>query len=253
MRCAAMAAAMLVMTQGAALAQPPADAVTPAEPTQPAIADPFEGFNRAVFGFNNGVDRILIEPLARGYRAVTPGFVRTGVTNALHNLRSPVIFANDVLQGSPSRAGTTAGRFVVNSTIGLVGLIDVGAQIGLPRHSEDFGQTLAVWGAGPGPYLVLPLLGPSTLRDALGRPIDAAFDPFNYLDGQDIDAVRGGRVGLTVVSAREQAIEAVDALRRTSIDPYVSLRSIYAQAREGDIRNGAQDVEALPDFGEIPQ
>lgn len=264
MRNAAFAAAVLVFGQGTALAQaapesPPEtiDEPSAGEPNAGSesapISDPFEGFNRAVFAFNEGVDRALLEPLARGYRAATPKVLRTGVSNALHNLRSPVIFANDVLQGNPARAGTTAARFVLNSTLGVAGLLDVGARMGLERHDEDFGQTMAVWGIGPGPYLVLPLLGPSTLRDALGRPVDGAFDALTYVEGHDIDEIRGGRVAVQVVSTREELIEPVDTLRRTSIDPYVSLRSLYAVTRAGAIRNGADELDAPADFSESPE
>ena len=138
-----------------------------------------EPLNRGVFQFNTVLDGLLLEPVARLYRMATPEFVRDGVSNFLANLTTPVVLANDLLQGEFKRAELTLGRFMLNTILGLGGgLIDVGGQLGMPqRHFEDFGQTLAVYGTGPGPYLVLPLLGPSTGRDATGRVVDLAFDP----------------------------------------------------------------------------
>jgi phospholipid-binding lipoprotein MlaA len=219
---------------------------------QDAQSDPFESFNRAMFSFNARVDQYALEPVAKGYRAITPTFVRTGVSNALSNLAAPVTFANDVLQAEPTRAGTTLARFGINTTVGVVGLFDVARGVGLEKHTEDFGQTLGVWGVKTGPYLVLPLLGPSTVRDGTGRIVDAAFDPLNYAQFDGDDAVRIGRGVLTVVSAREGAIEAIDSLQATSIDPYVSIRTTYLLLRESAVQNGQTNVQDLPDFEEIP-
>jgi phospholipid-binding lipoprotein MlaA len=219
---------------------------------QEAANDPLESFNRGVFSFNDTVDRYTLEPVARGYRAVTPAPVRTGVSNALANLAAPVTFANDVLQAAPTRAGTTLARFGINTTIGVVGLFDVAKDMGLPRHTEDFGQTLGRWGVQSGPYLVLPLLGPSNLRDAPARLVDLAFQPLNYAEFDGDDAVRIGRAVVGAVSAREAAIEAVDSLRATSIDPYVTARASYSTIRESAIRNGQTDVKDLPEFDETP-
>jgi phospholipid-binding lipoprotein MlaA len=219
---------------------------------QEQTPDPLEGWNRAVFSFNETIDRYALEPVAKGYRAVTPGFVRTGVSNALSNLAAPVTFANDVLQAAPGRAGTTVARFGINTTIGVAGLFDVASGMGLAKHSEDFGQTLGRWGVGSGPYLMLPLLGPSSVRDATGRVVDAAFDPLNYATFDGDDAARASRTALQVISGRESAIEAVDSLRATSIDPYVSLRSTYLMLRESAVRNGQTNVEDLPDFEPTP-
>jgi phospholipid-binding lipoprotein MlaA len=219
---------------------------------QEAVRDPFESWNRSVFAFNNTVDRYALEPIAKGYRAVTPSPVRTGVNNALSNLSAPVTFANDVLQAEPTRAGATLARFGINTTIGVAGLFDVARGWGLPKHSEDFGQTLGRWGVGSGPYLMLPLLGPSSLRDAPARAVDAAFDPLNYAEFDGDDAVRVGRAVIGVVAARENAIEAIDSVRATSIDPYVTVRSTYSALRESAIRNGETNVGDLPDFEEAP-
>ncbi len=223
-----------------------------APPQEAPRADPFESFNRAMFSFNATVDYYALEPVAKGYRAVTPRFFRTGVSNALSNLAAPVTFANDVLQAEPTRAGTTLARFGINSTVGVVGLFDVAKGMGLDKHTEDFGQTLGRWGVGPGPYLVLPLFGPSTVRDGTGRIVDIAFDPLNYAEFEGDDAVRVTRTVLGVVSAREGAIEAIDSLKATALDPYVSTRSTYLLLRESAVQNGQTSVQDLPDFEEIP-
>lgn len=219
---------------------------------QEAPRDPFEPFNRAMFSFNEKVDEYALKPVALGYRAVTPRFFRTGVSNLLSNLNAPVVFANDVLQAAPTRAGTTFARFGINSTIGVVGLFDVAKEMGLEKHSEDFGQTLGRWGVAPGPYLVLPLLGPSTIRDGVGSIVDIGFQPLNYAQFDGDDAVRISRGVLTVVSAREAGIEAIESIYDTSIDPYISIRNTYAVVREGAVQNGQTDVQDLPDFEEIP-
>ena len=219
---------------------------------QEAPKDPFEGFNRAMFSFNAGVDKYALKPVALGYRAATPKLFRTGVSNVLSNLDAPVTFTNDVLQAAPKRAGTTLARFGINSTIGVVGIFDVASQFGLKGHDEDFGQTLGRWGVGAGPYLVLPLLGPSSVRDGLGGVVDIAFDPLNYAQFEGEDAFRISRTVLGVVSAREAGIEALDSLYATSIDPYTSLRSTYTILRESAVHNGQTNVQDLPDFEEIP-
>ena len=219
---------------------------------QEAPNDPFEPFNRAMFSFNGQVDQYALKPVALGYRAVTPKFFRTGVSNVLSNLNAPVVFANDVLQVAPSRAGTTLARFGINSTIGVVGIFDVAKGMGLEKHSEDFGQTLGRWGVGAGPYLVLPLLGPSSVRDGVGGVVDVAFQPLNYAEFDGDDAVRVTRTVLTVVSAREANIEALDSLAATAIDPYVTFRSTYTILRESAVQNGQTDVQDLPEFEEIP-
>lgn len=216
------------------------------------VNDPAEGFNRSMYGVNDTLDRALLEPTAKAYRAVTPGFFRTGVRNFLRNLRGPVIFANDVLQGEFARAGTTAGRFGVNTTIGLLGVIDIADDVGLERHDEDFGQTLAVWGVGAGPYLYLPLIGPTTVRDGAGMIVDVALSPLTWAEFDGDDEFMAARTVLGAVSTREELIETVQSLRETSIDPYVSVRSAYSLTRESAIRNGLQDVQDLPDFDPIP-
>lgn len=220
---------------------------------QEAVSDPWEGFNRDLYTVHDAVDRAVLEPVARGYRAVTPRPVRQGVVNFLRNLRGPVIFANDVLQGEFGRAGVTAARFGLNTTVGLVGVFDPASGVGLERHNEDFGQTLAVWGVDSGPYIFLPLMGPTTVRDGAGRIIDAAFDPLTWARGDDIDAWRAARGVTTAVAAREQALDAVEAIRRDSVDPYVTIRTSYGLLRESAIANGPAEVEDLPEFEAIDE
>ncbi len=219
---------------------------------QEAPRDPFEPFNRAMFSFNEKVDQYALKPVALGYRAVTPKLFRIGVTNVLSNLNAPVVFVNDVLQVAPTRAGTTVARFGINTTVGVAGIFDVAKAVGLEKHSEDFGQTMGRWGVGPGPYLVLPLFGPSSIRDGVGTVVDVAFDPLNYARFDGDDAARLTRGALNVVSAREAGIEAIDSIYATSIDPYVSIRNTYAILREGAVQNGQTNVQDLPEFEEIP-
>jgi phospholipid-binding lipoprotein MlaA len=216
-------------------------------------ADPWEGFNRQMFAIHEGVDKAVLEPVARGYRAVTPAPLRQGVLNVLRNLRGPVIFANDVLQGEFSRAGTTAARFGLNTTIGFVGIFDPATSMGLDRHDEDFGQTLAVWGVESGPYLFIPLLGPTTLRDGGGRIVDVGLDPLTYADFDEADEVRLTRTILSGVAARELVLDVVDDIRRDSLDPYVSIRTSYGLLRASAIQNGPADVEDLPEFEDIDE
>lgn len=209
--------------------------------TAPARAqeayDPFEPVNRAIFSFNLTLDRFVIEPVARGYRFVAPQPVRNSITNFLANLRSPVIFANDLLQGERDRAGVTLGRFMINSSLGVLGLFDAASAFGYKPHSEDMGQTFGVWGAPAGPYLMLPILGPSNLRDATGRVGDYFINPLNHccIDSDERYLI----FGMTGISEREANIEAFEDLKKNSLDLYAAVRSIYTQSRAAEIANGA--------------
>jgi phospholipid-binding lipoprotein MlaA len=199
--------------------------------------DPLEPLNRAFFEFNRVLDGMFLEPFARIYRYVTPQFLRDAVRNFLDNLDTPVVLANDILQGEPYRAEKTIGRFMLNTIMGLGGLIDVGGLLGMPeRHKEDFGQTLAVYGVGEGPYLVLPLLGPTNPRDTFGFVVDFAFDPMTYVAPTDIALAR---FGTDLLSFREQNIEAFEEVKRSSIDLYAATRTLARQLRASEIRNGA--------------
>jgi phospholipid-binding lipoprotein MlaA len=215
-------------------------------PAQEDQNDPLEPVNRAVFQVNRVLDGLILEPAARMYRMATPQFVRTGVSNFLANLRTPIVFINDLLQGEPHRAELTLGRFMFNTIMGVGGFVDVGGMLGMPeRHSEDFGQTLAVYGVGSGPYLMLPLLGPSNARDTVGQVADLAFDPLTLFGAVDVgiflvpSEVGLARTGAEALSFREQNIENIDELRRSSIDEYAAVRTLYGQFRASEIRNGA--------------
>ncbi|MGI9416903.1 MAG: MlaA family lipoprotein [Geminicoccaceae bacterium] len=204
---------------------------------QPSANDPLEGFNRGSFEFNLFLDRLLLKPIAKTYRFVTPGFVRTGVSNFIWNLKTPVTVANDLLQGEPERATESVGRFMFNTILGFGGLVDVGGMLGMPeRHTEDFGQTLAVYGVGSGPYIMLPLLGPSNPRDIAGTIVDFVFDPLTFIVPTEVGLARRGA---DVLSFRERNIETVDELERTSIDFYAATRTLAQQFRANQIRNGA--------------
>ncbi len=208
--------------------------------------DPLEGLNRGIFEFNRVVDGVLIKPVAQIYRGVLPQQAQDSVRSFLRNLRSPVILANDVLQGDMDRAGSTVGRFLVNSTLGVLGLFDVASELGMPFHDEDFGQTLAVWGVGEGPYLVLPILGPSNPRDTVGLISEFYLDPVNiYLRDEDLDYLTYVRTGLRGVDARARSLDTLDELERTSLDYYAAIRSLYRQQRTNDIRNNRPSDEPV--------
>ncbi len=217
--------------------------------------DPLEGFNRAIFGFNEGTDILLFRPAAEIYRTVLPNPVRNGIRNFLRNLRSPLDIANNLLQGDFKGAEVATKRFLVNTTAGVGGVLDIAADNGLPYRSEDLGQTLAVWGVPEGPFLVLPLLGPSNFRDAAGVAGEAYGDPLNLwatnTDRDEIPIVRGIVGG---IDTRAGLIEPIDDLRRNSLDYYASLRSLYRQNRISEINNGQVPAgsESYPEFPEFP-
>ncbi len=213
--------------------------------------DPLYSWNKSMHAFNKGADTVLIKPVAQGYRAVVPKPGRDGLRNVLDNLRSPIIFGNDVLQGKFDRAGTTLQRFVLNTTIGIFGLFDVAKRGGIEKHNEDMGQTLASWGVDSGPYLVLPLLGPSSLRDATGFVLDFGLEPLTYSRFKGRQALLIGRTGLAGLSLREENLEVIDDLRATSIDEYASIKSAYEQFRANEIADGEVQIDDLPDFDEF--
>ena len=210
--------------------------------------DPLEGMNRAIFAFNDGFDQAVIRPAAYVYKGVVPEPLRDAVRNFLRWLRSPVILANDLLQGDLEHAGVTAARFAVNGL--TLGLADMAEDLGLPHRDEDFGQTLGAHGAGEGFYLVLPFLGPSSLRDAAGIAVDAFIDPLNRIGSGEADwRLAAGRRGAEGLDFRARYYEEVDDLRNTSLDYYARVRSIYTQQRRAAIHNGAPPLdETLPDL-----
>ena len=195
--------------------------------------DPYEGFNRAVYGFNNGLDRFLIKPIAQGYHFVTPNFIETGIGNFFSNLAEVRSLANSGLQAKGNKTLMHTGRFLVNSTIGLLGFIDTATYFGMkkPTH-EDFGQTLAKWGVGAGPYLVLPLFGPSTIRDGVGIGVDSFLAPLRYVDHVP---TRNTLIATALIDTRTKFLATEDLL---SGDRYVFMRSAYLQNRQFLINDG---------------
>ncbi|HTP76202.1 MAG TPA: VacJ family lipoprotein [Rhizomicrobium sp.] len=210
--------------------------------------DPYEKTNRSIFSFDQALDHAVARPVAVFYNHAVPEFARDGVHNFLSNLDAPVTFGNDVLQGSPDRAGQTLGRMVINSTIGLGGLVDVAAKMGIAPHEEDFGQTLGVWGVGEGPYLVVPLTGPSNPRDSVGTVVDYFMDPLTYMKWNNSTLYMGIRTGMGFVDLRARNVDNLDQIERTSVDLYATTRSLYRQHRNAEIRNGAPDTENLPNL-----
>lgn len=195
--------------------------------------DPIEPANRAVLAFNDAVDFIFLKPLATLY-SFTPNFIKQGLRNVLLNLRAPVVFGNDVIQLTFKDAARTFDRFVINSTIGVAGLWDPAEKLfNIPRHSADFGQTLFSYGVGSGPYLVLPLLGPSNIRDGIGLAVDAVMDPWSYFLPV---LFTYSRVGATVLATREELLDPLDELKKSSLDWYASLRSAYNQKRAAELK-----------------
>lgn len=258
--------ALAALTTGGAVAQAqPAQAGAPAAQAEDELlteevgapsgdaADPWEGWNRKVFAVNMAVDRAVLIPLAEGYRAVTPKVGRRGLRRFLAHIKLPVVFVNDVLQGEVGRAGQTLSRFVVNSTIGAGGFGDPMAHMGVAPHTEDFGQTLAVWGVGPGPYLVAPFFGPTTLRDGIGSLAQIPADPLFHINTGAASAARYSRTGAGALSAREQFLDPLREIEANSLDLYSSYRSFYLQARKREIANGETDLDALPDFEEFEE
>ncbi len=213
--------------------------------------DPGERVNRAIFGFNQGLDKAVIKPVTGVYRTVAPDPVRRSVHNFLENLRSPVTFFNDILQGEFKRAMTTAGRFIVNSTAGLLGLFDQATPRGLEPHREDFGQTLAVWGFEEGSYLMLPVLGPSNYRDAIGFVVGTLMDPLNlWANNTGREYIANSRTVAAGIDTRDQLWDVLDDLEKSSIDFYAAIRSLYRQRRADEIKNGAEPgADPVPGFG----
>ena len=188
--------------------------------------------------FNNGLDRALLRPLAKGYEFVLPQFMRTGVGNFFDNLSTPLTAINNALQGKGGAAGSDVGRLLLNSTIGIGGLFDVATTAGLEKHDEDFGQTLAVWGVPSGPYLVFPFFGPSTVRDGLMTPFNRAADPLVYAES----SIRDKLLPLGIVDARHRLF-AAEALIKDSADRYVTFRESFLQRRNYLIYDGDPPVD----------
>lgn len=220
--------------------------------------DPLEPLNRYLFEVNCAFDHILLRPVAEIYRGTLPEGARNSVRSVINNLETPGIFVHDVLQGEMERASDSFGRFTTNSFFGVGGLNDVAAgddpkdpDAGIPFHNEDLGQTMAVWGAGPGPYLMLPLIGPSNVRDGLGRALEFYTNPINYVVRDEHRT--GFSLARTVVrgiDTRSRNIESFDEIERGSIDFYATVRSLYRQYRASEIANGRGPDNPLPEMAE---
>ena len=207
--------------------------------------DPYEPANRVGYAISDGLDTYVLAPVARAYVFVLPAAVRTPVHNVLRNMTSPALFINDVIQTRPRRAGDTFVRFVVNTTAGVGGLFDVASEIGYPYHSSDFGTTLALWGVPDGPFLFLPVLGPSNPRDAAGFGVDILFDPLTYTpSGHGLRTLSGVRLGLSAVDSRSRVLTEVDSIKKTALDPYATFRSLYRQNRASTIEEDRDDHRA---------
>lgn len=231
---------LAVLTLAACASKPPAsdpDALRAYQETN----DPLEPWNRAMHQLDQGLDTVFFNPTIAVYKTIVPEPGRKGVTNAIRNFRAPITFVNDVLQGEGDRAGITAGRFVVNSTVGVLGLFDVASRFGLPYHSEDLGQTLAVWGVKEGPYLYVPILGPSGVRDFTGYVVDSQVSDIAGWVGRADNPFwwRLAYFGVVATDAKANVGPTLEELKASSVDYYAVLRSAYRQNRAKEIRNGA--------------
>lgn len=260
-----LSACLLGLTLPAA-AQPDADDTAGAEPVPPGYEytaypdpyeapdefdgldtvnsvnpDPWEGLNRKIFAFNEFADRWVLKPVATGYRRITPNRVEQGIGNVFSNLGELTVMLNNLLQGKVVDAASDGGRFLINSTLGVVGIFDVASQLGMEKNSEDFGQTLGYWGVGSGPYVVLPLLGPRTVRDGLGSIPDAYSNPITYIDHT---RTQYSVVAVGAVSLRAKLLEAEKMVQG---DRYIFLRDAYLQRRQFLVNDGVVEND---DFGD---
>ena len=202
--------------------------------------DPFEGFNRGVYRFNDELDKALLKPTAEAYRAVLPQFIRSSVSNFFSNINDVVVALNNLLQGKFTTAYSDLGRVAINSTVGVLGLFDVASEAGIEKHNEDFGQTLGYWGVGDGPFVMLPFFGPSTGRDTVGKVVDYVSDPVTYVDPtRRSNQLRGSRV----VSGRAELLDASTVLQTAALDPYEFVRDAYLQRRRSLIYDGSPPAD----------
>ena len=212
--------------------------------------DPLEPLNRAVYQFNDGLDKVVMKPVANVYRDALPDFVRTGVTNFFSNLYDILTALNSLLQGKIADAASDVGRIGVNTTIGIAGLFDVATEIGLEKHKEDFGQTLGRWGIGDGPYLQIPFLGPSSIRDAVGTFVDVKVDPIGWI-WRDHIATRNSLWGLYFVNLRAILLDSTKILEEAALDPYEFQRDAYLQRRRNLVYDGNPPTQKEED--EMPE
>ena len=199
--------------------------------------DPFEGYNRAIYNFNQRFDDAIGKPVAKGYKKITPGWMETGITNFFSNLDDVIVLANDLLQLKFKQSASDGARIFFNTTIGLLGFVDVSTHLDLPKHNEDFGQTLGYWGLPPGPYFVLPFLGPNTIRDTAGLTTDyTQFEPINSRTASA--ATRNSLYVLYFIDTRANLLTASKILQSAALDPYVFTRNAYLQRRRYFVYDG---------------
>ena len=237
-------------------ATPSAPAATPGQPTPanagPQIYDPWEHANRGIYKFNDGLDRAVLRPAALGYKRALPRPVRTGVRNVLNNIDEPNTLMNDLLQGRVVLGGQSAVRFVINSTIGIAGIFDVARPLGIPRHDADFGQTLGRWGVPTGPYLFIPVFGPTDLRDGAGRIVDGYA---SILSLHDLHVTTPYRIGITVIDGVDTRLaldSEIEQIKHTATDPYATERSAFLQYRRSRVVDSSKAVDQLPSFDAPP-
>lgn len=218
-------------------------------PSPEALAqnDPWEKTNRDIFDFDVRMDHDVARPIAKGYREVVPELVRDGIQNALNNMNAPIVLTNDVLQGEGGKAANTANRILINSTLGVGGLIDVASKIGILGHDNDFGITLGKNGIAEGSYLVLPFAGPLPPRDLLGTAVDQAFNPLTYVRFHGKDTWMVVRFGIDILESRASTVDEVETIERSSIDFYATIRNLYRQSRNAKINEGTR-ADDLPNL-----
>jgi phospholipid-binding lipoprotein MlaA len=245
-RLAFVAAAMILTAGLVGCATPPPVGDPEAMEDFHQTNDPLEPTNRVFYKINDGLDIAILKPVAKAYRYVLPIPVRTGIHNVLDNLGSPVRLTNDTLQGKPARAGDTAMRFLINTTAGVVGIFDVAKSLGYPGHDTDFALTLANWGVPEGPFLYLPILGPSSPRDATGFGVDIAIDPFTWIGGHQTawTVAHWTRTALNAIDTRASLLDEIDQVKKTALDPYATFRSLYRQNRAGRLEKLRADNRA---------
>jgi phospholipid-binding lipoprotein MlaA len=233
-----IAVGFALIALSACATRPPAD--DPIAVAQYKSADdPVEPLNRGVYKFNNGFNTVVLNPISTVYTTIFPKILRDRLRSFLDNLDSPLIFINDVLQGRGKRASDTLGRFALNSTVGIGGLFDPAADLGIPKHSEDFGQTLAAWGVIDGGYMMIPIYGPSSARDGLGLIVDLLMDPVTWIfKANNVGYLSWPRLGASGLDNYSRNRDLLTDLRKNSVDGYVTLRTYYRQNRDFEIRNG---------------
>jgi phospholipid-binding lipoprotein MlaA len=241
----AAAGASVSLLAGVAQADPPPSRATAAP------GDPFERMNRRFYAGHITFDRRFFLPLARLYRALTPGVIGEGIHDVVQNLSEPVVIANDILQARFRQAGRDMARLTTNSSVGILGLFDVAKDIDLPHHDTDFGITLGVWGVHPGPYLFVPILGPSTVRDAFGHGVDIFLNPMLYVRFPGHQTLEITAPIVSGLDTRYRAEGELEAVTSEAADPYATLRSLYLQSREAEVR-GANALPELPPLDEEP-